>query len=226
MRFHRYAIARWILGDALAPEERDRRKRVESFVAEELAIWRGTSPLANGRREIRREILFLTAGGESDAEAWYDQPTDRMFAQLQSAVQVALDFPNHYPSAYAFLTASPAASASDRQDAALWQSRSGRSDATIPGAPGLDGDVELAARTRLGNFVSRRIETLQAWSEWRSARSNQFLAFGVAAALVTAAACAGGAGFAASLLLGVLAGMTAPFAKDVVDRLAGVRWRR
>jgi hypothetical protein len=229
MRFHRYAIARWLRHDSLAPEERSRLARFKSFLVEELEIWRGVSALPECRHDLKREILGLTAGGERDAEAWYDQAADVMFAQLQSAAQIALDFPERYPKAYAFLT-EDGPTEGDREDAESWPGRAPgfAAGAGVTEGPPAGAGVEeaLAVRTRLGNLVARRVEVLESWSGWRSARSNQFLAFAAGAALFAGVELWVKAPAPQALILGVVAGMVAPFAKDLVDRLTGVRTKR
>jgi len=88
---------------------------------------------------------------------------------------------------------------------------------------GQDGDDAVAIRTRLGNLVAARVETVRNWSEWRSARRNQFMAFALAAALYLWLDCQSKGFSMTTLGLAVVAGMMAPFAKDVADRLAGAR---
>jgi hypothetical protein len=228
MRFHRFAVDRWLRGAPLSPEHRSRAQRFVSFFAEEWQIWTGTTPLQDG--VSKRELLALVAGGEEDSEAWYDQTPEELFAGLGRSAQLALDFPDRYPALYAFLT-SRAPAEGEASDAARWPELAPRLQQ--PGTPlaadAADGedpdrDAPAAVRTRLGNLVAARVETLQNWSEWRSARAKQFLSFGIAAALFYVNELDGGFSVK-GLLLGIVAGTLAPFAKDVTARLteAGIR---
>lgn len=71
--------------------------------------------------------------------------------------------------------------------------------------------------------MAARVETAQNWSEWRSARSNQFMAFALAAGLYLWLDGQSKDLSMTSLFLAVVAGMMAPFAKDLAHRLAGAR---
>ena len=52
------------------------------------------------------ELILLAAGGHDYDKALYDQPTEKMMAQIQAAANVALEFPNEYPTFYQFITES------------------------------------------------------------------------------------------------------------------------
>ena len=233
MRLHRYSIDRWLNDVPLSPENRSRHDRMKDFVSEELAIWRGISVMPSHRAGVKRELLAVVAGGDRNAEAWYDQPTDRLFTRMCQAAQLAVDFPERYSELYGFLTAG-AGVEDDGRDAERWPQLAPQLRA--PGIPlggardggedAKDGDDAVAIRSRLGNLVAARVETVRNWSEWRSARSNQFMAFALAAGLYLWIDCQSKGFSMTTLGLAVLAGMMAPFAKDLAGRLAGARISR
>jgi hypothetical protein len=230
MRLHRYSIDRWLSDVPLSPVNRSREDRMKGFVTEELAIWRGISVMPPNRADVKRELLALLAGGDQNAEAWYDQPTGRLFTRMGQAAQLAVDFPERYPEFYGFLTEN-AGVEDDGRDAMRWPELAPQ--LRSPGIPlgearngcehGEDGDDAVAIRSRLGNLVAARVETVQNWSEWRSARSNQFMAFALAAGLYLWIDGQSRGLSMTTLGMAVVAGMMAPFAKDLAHRLAGAR---
>ena len=96
--FHRWALRKWTANS----------DRTATGLLKDLLNW--TSGEAIGAQKIEQpvlgELLLLAAGGHDYDKALYDQPTEKMMAQVQAAANVALEFPNEYPSLYAFLTAS------------------------------------------------------------------------------------------------------------------------
>lgn len=188
-----------------------------------------------GSSAVESELLTLAAGGPDNAVTLYDQPSGKMMGQIQAAANVALDFPAVYPSLYGFLTdgSSAVGAVSDRD---RWKAFAAKMAREMPG-PGADRaqlDAEARestqARARLGNLVTRRLDALQTRIEYRWARLNQTVAVVGGAALLyfalsTFSQAAQVPGFS-KFLLAVFGGLIAPFAKDVVNRLAGLQARR
>ena len=68
-----------------------------------------------GEGKRYEELLILTVAGVDSAGALFDQPTDRMMGQIQSATNVVMDFPMLYPELYEFLTGEPSSRAAARE---------------------------------------------------------------------------------------------------------------
>lgn len=165
------------------------------------------------------ELLRLAVGGRNDANALYDQPTAKMLGMIQAATNVALEFPAVYTALYRFLTSG------ERGDQTTWWSFVKRTKA--PPKPGPATQEATRARARLGNLVARRLDAFQTRTEYWWARLNQV------------AATAAGAVFLLYVLnsqtvtdqltvvvLALFGGLVAPFAKDVVSALSGLRVRQ
>lgn len=173
------------------------------------------------KNKIKDELLYLAAGDREDAVAWdwWDQPEERVFPRIHAAAQTALDFPTDYLSLYEFLTQGLTGSEAWTNGAKDWRSRAGKvADQTAAN--------DLAdIRTRLGNAVTRRIETLQMKAEWYWAKASQVGAFLISLTIFIAYYCTYGISLWKALLTGVLAGLLAPFAKDLVSRISQVQPR-
>ena len=193
-----------------------------------IAAWTG------GSGAVESELLALAAGGPDSAASLYDQPSGKMMGQIQAAANVALDFPTVYPALYGFLTegSSMVGATSDRD---RWKTFAARmSEAPPPagerGAVDVDARASTQARARLGNLVTRRLDALQTRIDYRWARLNQTVAvIGGAALLFYALSTVSQSSQVPAftrLLLALLGGLIAPFAKDVVNRLAGLQARR
>lgn len=199
--------------------------------------------LADERRY--EELLVLSVAGVDSAGALFDQPTDRMMGQIQSAASVVMDFPMLYPALYEFLTGEPASAAAARETSGAGTTHGSTSDAEVwrefaqrlemsdgdggAGGPALDGVARATrARSRLDHFVTRRLDAFQTRTEYIWARMNQAAAVvgGAVFILVLLARTGIDASWIQSFFLAVSGGMLAPFAKDVVAALSGLRARR
>lgn len=181
----------------------------------------------------RHELLVLATGGEAYADVLFDLPTERMMGQIQAAANLSLDFPDRYPHVYAFftredLTVEPSSGEAAMSDSKRWEGYA--KTAAKTGVHGADADSRAAqqARVRLGNLIARRLDTFQSRTQYLWARYNQFAAIAVGAGLSVFALNQGTKFDSPSdyfLLIGLslLAGMLAPFAKDVVSALSGLR---
>lgn len=95
LRYHRWAVQAWTdreprrLGGLLA--------RTPCFF-----IPRRATPFMQGNRTLD-ELLVLATGGHDDGDALYDQPVEKMMAQVQAAANIAIQFPQEFPHLYAFL---------------------------------------------------------------------------------------------------------------------------
>ncbi len=192
-------------------------------------------------KDCRSELLVLAAGGEQNADVLYDQPTERMLGQIQAASNLSLEYPDRYPHAYAFFTREDLQlkqmqSSNAANDGELWANFATRmaregfaTDETLRLKQESDGRAAQQARVRLGNLIARRLDMFQNRTQYRWARLNQMFSIVVGAAL-TAYALASSThkidsarDFVAVVLLSFLAGMLAPFAKDVVAAISGLR---
>ncbi|MES2455541.1 MAG: hypothetical protein V4594_08375 [Bacteroidota bacterium] len=184
-------------------------------------------------REVYKQLIRLAAGGEKRAEAFFDQPTDKMMGQIQSAVNIAIDYPAEFPSLYSFIAGEVILRDSERNP---FESRLESSDATVwyfytlntrarKDEPG-DEQVQLAtkARARIDHFASRKLDAFQTWTEFRWARLNQFLSVGLSAGfLIYFLIIDLKVPLIPGLVLSAFGGMMAPLAKDVVSALSGLR---
>jgi hypothetical protein len=198
--FHRYMLDRWL---AAAPD-----------------------PVRAGA-----ELTILAAGGQDNSGILCDQPTARMMGQVQAAANVALDFPDRYPALFGFLASAPSAHVkAAASDAETWQAFSVRHlAARARKTAGEETATRAAAqaRARLGNLVTRKLDALQTAIEYWWARLNQLAAVSggtllLAYLLSKQAALTGAQVF----VLALIGGLMAPFAKDVVSALTGLRVRR
>lgn len=202
-RFHRYQFARWISDEA-----------------------------------ARRELTVLATGGERYADVLFDQATDRMLGQIQAAANLSLEFPDRYPHAYAFFTHPDLAQHSapaelEASDSEVWarfasgMAAPGSEPAVVPHAAA-DNRAAQQARVRLGHLIARRLDSFQNRTQYLWARGNQGASIIVGTglslyALTRTTSAATPRDFAMLVALALLAGMLAPFAKDVVTAISGIR---
>lgn len=203
------------------------------FHRRELALWMP-------EQDCRSELLVLAAGGEQNADVLFDQPTERMLGQIQAASNLSLEYPDRYPHAYKFFSQEDlqmkalqtSGSASDSEMWANFATRMAREGFTADEAQQVKQESESRAaqqaRVRLGNLVARRLDMFQNRTQYRWARLNQLASIITGAALTAYALASTNKvdsprDLFVLLLLSFLAGMLAPFAKDVVAAISGLR---
>lgn len=182
----------------------------------------------------QQELLILAAGGARYADVLYDQATERMMGQIQAAANLSLEYPDRYPHIYAFLTKEDLEMKSLQGTGAPSDSKVWAGFALQSAQPkALDDQVEQdsraaqQARVRLGNLIARRLDTFQNRTQFHWARLNQTASIIVGAGLsayvlIPTGTMAGKDSFAV-FALSLMAGMLAPFAKDVVTAVSGIR---
>ena len=206
------ALARW-------------RKR---FHRRQIANWLAT---ATTRAALHDQLLLLAAGGTENADVLYDQPTGKLMGQIQAAANVALDFPERYKSFYDFITTAPRGDDGGK-DQRAWREFSVARMSGRPRRASAADDVEARAatqaRARLGNLVARKLDALQNAIEYKWARYNQAVSVVGGAALLAIILLRTPSEMSLGLmiLVSITGGMVAPFAKDVVSALSGLRTRR
>ncbi|MBI3779058.1 MAG: hypothetical protein HY274_09155 [Gammaproteobacteria bacterium] len=181
-----------------------------------------------------QQLMLLAAGGPGNAAVLYDQPTAKLMGQVQAAANVALDFPSKYPAFYEFIAAMPAARElrDGGDDAKLWRRFSEERMEGRPRKTSIAEDVQARgatqARARLGNLVSRKLDVLQNEIEFAWARLNQLWSVAGGGALLAWILLnqKPQPSLGLIVLLSVLGGLVAPFAKDVVSALTSLRARR
>ncbi len=191
-------------------------------------------------QDCRLELLALAAGGKQNADVLFDQPTERMLGQIQSAANLSLEYPERYPNTYTFftredlhfLTLAEQEKPDMTSDSELWAKF-----ATHMARKGFMADeaqqetesrAAQQARVRLGNLIARRLDMFQNRTQYRWARLNQLFSIIIGAtltayALVNTNKVDSPKDLLALVLLSLLAGMLAPFAKDVVAAISGLR---
>lgn len=211
---------------ALSLRKRFHRSRVTSWV---------------GDSDCLNELLLLAAGNPESADVLYDQPTERMMGQIQASANLALDFPDRYPRVYAFFTsrpqgplfAAPVEGQAGADDSATWARFAVR--VAKEGELGFKDQPDQSreahqARARLGNLVARRLDIFQSRTQYRWARYNQIAGFFMGAGLTAYAIMSqpqiqinDSRNIVAVAGLSLLAGVLAPFAKDLVSALSSVK---
>ena len=193
------------------------------------------------RREVRHwiqngaahdQLLVLSVASVSDDKALFDQPTDKMMAQIQAAGTIALEFPGAYVELYRFLTQPPRPTHTSRSDepddADDWLEFCQR----IEGSPEAATDSAAVtratrARARLDHFMTRKLDAFQTRTEYKWARANQWVAVGCATIfLLTLLSELHRRNWQLWLLTSVFGGLVSPLAKDLATALSGLRARR
>ncbi|HQS57605.1 MAG TPA: hypothetical protein PLU16_02535 [Gallionellaceae bacterium] len=185
----------------------------------------------------RRELMVLAAGGEQNANVLFDQPTERMMGQIQAAANMALDYPDRYPHTYKFFSQEDLQMMSLQpgglpRDSELWErfatgmAHSGQR--AIEAQQESESRAAQQARVRIGNLIARRLDMFQNSMLYLWARINQVLSIAVgsglsAYVLLTATRSESTNDFIVLVLMSFTAGMLAPFAKDVVSAIGGLR---
>lgn len=202
LKFHRWRVGKWI-GDSDAHDEL-------LLVASGGMV--GT-PAQTGLRTF--------AIGEAPlGDAIYDQPTEKMLGQLQAAVNLIMDFPNLYPKAYEFIAA-PLPGHGTSGDMELWREVAG---ALAAGEMVPDERTRAAtqARARINTIIARRLDGFQNATQYLWAELNQRVSFLLGGALIFFLS----GQSPHSLLFAAIGGLVAPFAKDVVTALSGLKTKR
>ena len=231
--FHRSEIAHWFEG------------RHVSLDVRAMGIPHDALPSAAQPSAAYTQLLRLAIGGEEYQTALFEQPVEKMFGEIQAAVNIAMDFPDVAPDLFEFLTHEPGA---ERDGASRVRAKAA---ATAPDtdqdrwqrfAAALNaGHVDLKtaephrkkeyleanqARQRLDNLVRRRLDALQTRIGYRWARGNQIAGFLVAFVLaLTALLQLPHPNYGLSIFLAIVAGFLAPPAKDLVAALKQIRYR-
>ena len=175
------------------------------------------------------QLVILSIADISLQGALFDQPTEKMMGQIQAAANVALDSPNMYPDIYSFLTKTSPVKSSEptvqNSDAQVWKDFN-KDFITLPAGQMPPDRIQKAtqARSRLDHFVTRKLDALQTRVNYFWARLNQTISI------------IGSAIFISILLhhihvdngikvffVSIFGGMMAPFAKDVVTALSGLK---
>lgn len=196
-----------------------------------LERWLATAP---DSKAAHQQLMLLAAGGPGNANVLYDQPTAKLMGQVQAAANVALDFPSKYPTFYEFIAAMPRVRElrDGGDDAKVWRRFSEERMEGRPRKASVADDMQARgaaqARARLGNLVSRKLDVLQNEIEFDWARLNQLWSVVGGGTLLAWILLNQKPHLSAEMivLLSVLGGLVAPFAKDVVSALTSLRARR
>lgn len=167
------------------------------------------------------ELLSLAAGDKNCPFDWWDQPEEKVFSRIHAAAETALDFPTSYPHIYQCITRYLTHHEKWADHAIAWQSGNSQS------VDRSEIDELAALRVRLGSAVTRRIEALQMQVQWYWTKFNQIGAFIISIAIFAIYSSQdSNIGVPIGIGTGALAGLLAPFAKDLVSRISGARIRQ
>ena len=201
------------------------------------------------------EFLVLTVGSKQDENVLYDQPVEQMMGQIQSAANLSLEFPDRYPKVYKFFTKEDSKLASPQindlpNDSQLWETfatsiaEKGFLADEIPPQTEILSEPQVIrraeqqkhirdaqqARVRLGHLIARRLDIFQNRTKYKWAKYNQVLSillgFGLSFyVLYSSYKFDSLKEYLVLILFSLLAGILAPFAKDVVSVISGLRVR-
>jgi hypothetical protein len=175
------------------------------------------------------ELLVLTVNTESAADSLFDQPTDKMMGQIQAAANVVVDFPNMYKTLYEFLSCVPEPyrtqiKLNEPSDADIWLNYMAKINLKGDLGPPLDAVQQATgARARIDHVVARKLDAFQAQTELYWARQNQYVSVIGSALFLIFLLSYISVPIGWSIILSFFGGMIAPFAKDVVSGLSGIR---
>lgn len=204
LNFHQWRVKKWI-GDSAAHDE---LLLVASGGMVEMIAQTGLTTFATGETPL--------------ADAIYDQPTEKMLGQFQAAVNLIMDFPNLYPKAYEFI-ASPLPGHGTSGDMELWREVAGKL-AAGEAVPDERSRAATQARARINTIVARRLDGFQNATQYLWAELNQRASFLLGAVLIILLS--GPSPGLHAVLFAVIGGLVAPFAKDVVSALSGLKTKR
>lgn len=201
------------------------RKRVELWIKDDLLL---------------EELLILTVSEIDSASALYDQSSDKMLGQIQSATIVAIDFPDMYPHFFEFITRSPKSKAAAEEtggsgyrssneqptDAEIWAEFITHDNRT-KSINSIEDDAYIQratkARARIDHFIARKLDAFQTQLEYDWARKNQYLSVLACACLLMGLLLYLCVPILPAVGLSFFGGMMAPLAKDIVSALSGLR---
>ena len=171
--------------------------------------------------EAFKQLVVLAVANVDAEEALFDQPTDKLMAQIQAAADIVVDFPDTYPELYYFFTSNPLSPTGEPSDAEIWKD--------FITTPGISQDptspfVQRATRARasIDHFVSRRLDVFQSRTAYLWARKNQYWSVAASAVFLVILLMYIGVPLLWAILLAGFGGMMAPFAKDIVTALSGL----
>jgi hypothetical protein len=178
----------------------------------------------------RKQLINLAAGDDSltAQRAWWSQPSEQMFVRFRAAAEVAIDFPDTHADLFRILVG-------DLGPAATWSALQPDERLRRPHTPseGADQVDFTLLRSALAMAVTRRLEALELHFRWWWNRINQV--FAIIATLIVFLVVAPHVKTSdgtplfdcwARVPLGLLAGLLAPFAKDVKDKLSDLGLRQ
>src|SRR5438270_11469191 len=126
--FHHDAIERWLKGQH------------RSFDARLMGVKFDDLPSASEPDTAFNELVRLAIGGTAYQTALFEQAPEKMFGQIQAAVNVAMDFPDVAPKLYEFLTHEPGTERNGPRRVAAKQAAQKTAAATGTAPPANDQD--------------------------------------------------------------------------------------
>jgi len=165
--------------------------------------WLGVKDKEKPQSDIYKEFYSVIAGEEKSLASWFNQSTDKIFPHLHTSAQLVIEYKEIYPNLFKFLAGDALLSPADEQNV--------KSDASI------------------SHFVSSRIEVFRLSLDFNWERINQAMALLFAVGLTLAVGMNSenvSLNMGYLLFLGVMSGLFAPVAKDLVSALVTLQFRR
>ena len=162
--------------------------------------WFGVKYKDKEKSGLYREFYLVVTGEEKSLGPWFNQSTDKIFPYLHTAAQLVIEYKEIYPNLFKFFA--------------------GNAVTTL----GLEHNVKSDAS--ISHFVSSRVEAFRLSLDYKWERINQSIALLFAIGLTFALGVNEGLNIGYLFFLGVMSGLFAPVAKDLVSALITLQFRR
>lgn len=165
--------------------------------------WLGVKDKEKPQSDIYKEFYSVVVGEEKSLATWFNQSTDKIFPHLHTAAQLVVEYKEIYPKLFKFFAGNTPQKVEENN---------ARSDASI------------------SHFVSSRVEVFRLSLDFKWEKINQTMALLFAIGLTFALGMDNGNELSLDtgylIFLGVMSGLFAPVAKDLVSALITLQFRR
>lgn len=167
-------------------------------------------------KEVQSTLVDLATGGE--VNAFYDLNIEQVVAQMNSAAQIALEYPRAYFPLLAILS-----QGANMEDVAQIVGGAGAKAGGSGSEP-----AALDARNRVAHRIQRNLDGIQIalgsrWKLWMQAVAITLTVLFVELAIITNVKDYSGVTLLVGIALGIVGGYLAPITRDVVAALQSLR---